>query len=68
MLSSMRTTVRLDEQLLAKAKQYAHENGKTLTSVIEDALREVLARRDTLQHRSPVKLTTVGGKGLQGGG
>ncbi|MGH8580070.1 MAG: DUF6364 family protein [Gammaproteobacteria bacterium] len=32
----MRTTVRLDEQLLAKAKQYAHENGKTLTSVIEE--------------------------------
>ncbi|MGH6635562.1 MAG: DUF6364 family protein [Gammaproteobacteria bacterium] len=59
-------TVRLDEQLSAKAKQYAHENGKTLTSVIEDALREVLARRDRLQHRSPVKLTTVG-RGLHGG-
>lgn len=40
----MRTTVRLDERLLRDAKRVAAESGRTLTSVIEDALREKLAR------------------------
>lgn len=35
----MRTTVRLDEGLLAKAKQEAHKRGETLTSLIEQGLR-----------------------------
>ena len=37
----MRTTIRLDDRLLAEAKQYAAESGRTLTGLIEDALREV---------------------------
>ncbi len=39
-----RTTIRLDEHLLAEAKQYASRNRRTLTSVIEDALRALLVR------------------------
>lgn len=41
----MRTTVRLDDELLAAAKRRAAQRGVSLTSVIEDALREALARR-----------------------
>lgn len=41
----MRTTVRLDDELLASAKRRAARRGVSLTSVIEDALREALARR-----------------------
>jgi hypothetical protein len=41
----MRTTVRLDDQLLRDAKKVAAESGRTLTAVIEDALRALLARR-----------------------
>jgi hypothetical protein len=41
----MRTTIRLDDGLLAEAKRLAVESGRTLTAVIEDALRESLARR-----------------------
>jgi predicted transcriptional regulator len=41
----MRTTVQLDEQLLAEAKKVAAERGRTLTAVLEDALREAFARR-----------------------
>lgn len=41
----MRTTVRLDERLLSEVKKYAAESGRTLTSILEDALRETLARR-----------------------
>jgi hypothetical protein len=40
----MRTTIRLDDELLADAKVLAARTGRTLTSVIEDALRESLAR------------------------
>lgn len=41
----MRTTIRLDEALLKEAKTVAAETGKTLTSVIEEALHESLHRR-----------------------
>jgi hypothetical protein len=40
----MRTTIRLDDDLLTAAKQRAAADHRTLTSLIEDALREVLAR------------------------
>jgi hypothetical protein len=39
----MRTTVRLDDGLLEQAKAEARQKGKTLTSLIEDGLRLVLA-------------------------
>lgn len=39
-----RTTVRLDEHLLAQAKEYAARHRRTLTAVIEDALRSLLAQ------------------------
>lgn len=41
----MRTTIRLDDDLLTAAKRHAVETGRTLTAVIEDALRQALARR-----------------------
>lgn len=40
----MRTTIRLDDGLLADAKQLAAERGTTLGAVVEDALRERLVR------------------------
>ena len=39
----MRTTVRLDEALLERAKREAGRRGETLTSLIERGLRLVLA-------------------------
>jgi hypothetical protein len=63
----MRTTIRLDDQLLARAKRLAADTGRTLTGVIEDALREVLARRPAAARRRPVRFTTYGGSGLQPG-
>ena len=41
----MRTTVRLDDHLLAEAKALAARTGRTLTQVIEDSLREALSER-----------------------
>lgn len=60
----MRTTVRLDEQLLAEAKALAVRTGRTVTRVIEDALREVLRRRAADKPRTFVELPTAGGTGV----
>lgn len=57
----MRTTIRLDDALLAEAKAAAAARGTTLTAVIEDALRESLARRvETRRTRPRVELPTSG--------
>ena len=59
-------TVRLDYQLLAAAKRRASDEGTTLTRVIEDALREALARRPAATAQR-VSLPTLAGKGTQPG-
>ena len=63
----MRTTIRLNEDLLVQVKQIAARSGRTMTDVIEDALRDMLARQWTTEERAPVRLTTVSGGGLQPG-
>ncbi len=62
----MRTTVRLDDALLAETKKLAAESEQTLTAVIEDALREVINRR-TKPVRGSLKLPTFKGRGLRPG-
>lgn len=42
MVSHMKTTLNLDDELLRRAKRRAAERGTTLTAVIEDALRKGL--------------------------
>jgi Arc/MetJ family transcription regulator len=62
----MRTTIRLDDDLLTKAKRAALERGTTLTAVIEDALRRALAPGSAAA-REDVELPTFRGDGLQPG-
>lgn len=62
----MRTTIRLDPRLLAEAKKLAAISHRTFTAVVEDALREVISRRRRRGKR-PVKLTVVGGRGVNPG-
>jgi hypothetical protein len=60
----MRTTLDLDDDLYQQAKVEAARSGRTVTSLVEDALRLLLARPiEGLTNRRPVRLTTVGGKG-----
>lgn len=64
----MRTTVRLPDDLMHQAKRLAVQTDRTLTRVIEDALREVLARHR--KRRAPdesVDLPTFRGTGLAPG-
>ena len=49
----MRTTVRLDDKLLAEAKKLAIDTGRTFTQVIEDALRIALVQqRESQAHEA----------------
>ena len=61
-----RTTIRLDPELLAEAKKIAAGSGRSVTAMIEDALREVVSRRRQRVKRF-VKLTVVGGRGVHPG-
>lgn len=61
-----RTTVRLDDELLAAAKRRAADRGTTLTALIEDALREILTREPTDERRE-IKLPTFSGNGVRPG-
>ena len=55
----MRTTINLDDALLAEAKQVAARTGRSLTAVVEDALRQSLYRRDPAT-RQAVELPVFG--------
>jgi hypothetical protein len=62
-----RTTIRLSDAVLADVKKSAADSGRSMTAVIEDALRESLARRSRPSPRGKLRLTTCGGKGKQPG-
>ena len=64
----MRTTIRLDDELLRQAKRLAAERNTTLTALIEDALRQRL-QRESVEARSeaPVRLRTFGNGGVRPG-
>ena len=56
----MRTTVRLDDDLLKRAKLKASAEGRTLTDLIEEGLRIVVARRPFAAeraHRTPLPVS-----------
>lgn len=63
----MRTTVTLDDALLAEAKSVASETNRTLGEVVEEALREGLARRRQATPARTVLLPTFDGGGLMPG-
>jgi hypothetical protein len=52
----MRTTIRLDDGLLYQAKAQARQKHTTLTSLIEEGLRLVLANEETPPGRAKVVL------------
>ena len=59
----MRTTIRLSDDLLRKAKKKAPEQGRTLTSLVEEGLKTVLAESKTRRRtrvRLPISKSTGG--------
>lgn len=63
----MRTTVNIDERLLIEVKTMAATSGRTMTEVIEDAIRTFVARRTAAAASVPPPLATLSGGGLQPG-
>jgi plasmid stability protein len=59
-----RTTVRIDDELLADAKAFAARHGRSLNSVVEDALHQMLRRTREAGERTHVDLPVSGGGGL----
>jgi len=62
----MRTTLDLNDALLRQAKKLAADEGKTLTRVVEEALRERLAPRPRGGKPFKLKLLTKKGRLLPG--
>lgn len=67
MLICMRTTLRINDSLLTEAKQVALDRGRTLTEVVEDALRFFLHQQKCKQTaKKPFTFPIVAG-GVQPG-
>jgi hypothetical protein len=66
-VEGVRTTLRLDDDLLEAAREYAQQRGETLTAVFDRALRTYLAAsRMEAPERGP-PLPVFDGRGLQPG-
>jgi hypothetical protein len=62
----MRTTIKFDDALLAEAKTVAVATNRTLAKLVEDYVREGLARRRD-PRQPPTPLPTFGRGGLMPG-
>lgn len=64
----MRTTIQIDTDLLKAIQKLAIQRGQSVTSIVEDALRELLIRQRAQQRatsrRERVQLVTFEGNGL----
>ena len=58
----MRTTIRLRDELLQRAREKAAKEGRTLTSVIEEGLGLALAERERMEP-GPLRVPTSRAKG-----
>ncbi len=61
----MRTTIRLRGELLERAKRKAAEQGRSLTALIEDAVRHELAR-PAARRRIKIPVSKAAGGALPG--
>ena len=61
----MRTTIRLDDELLQAAKQHAFSSNRTFTQLVCDALVSLLERERAASSPRTIKLPTFGGDGFQ---
>jgi hypothetical protein len=63
----MRTTLNLDESVLAELKRLAADTHRTVSAVAEDAIRESLARVQARRTAAPIDLPSFRGRGLRPG-
>ncbi|HUY08667.1 MAG TPA: DUF2191 domain-containing protein [Candidatus Dormibacteraeota bacterium] len=63
----MRTTVRIADELLGRAKAVAAREGTTLAAVVDEGLRLAVDRRESISPADREPLATFKGRGLQRG-
>jgi hypothetical protein len=63
----VQTTIQIDDDLLALATKVARENGCDLSHLIQESLRDKITPTPPLLPQPPIRLTTVGGKGVRPG-
>jgi hypothetical protein len=61
-----RTTVRLPEDLLRRAKRKAAAEGRTLTALIEDGLRLVVTKQPAKRKGGPIPVSKATGGPMPG--
>jgi len=54
MLVCVRTTVNLPDALFLEVKQRAAQRATTVTSLLEEALRDLLVKEQNVRHRRPL--------------
>ena len=62
----MRTTIDIDDSVLRKAKKLAAEEGKSLTRIVEEALRERLSPKPRTSQKFKLRLLTKTGRIIPG--
>ena len=63
----MKTTIDIADALLAAAKEAAAREGTTIRALVEEGLRDVLARRRTRRRRFRLRDASFKGKGVRPG-
>ena len=60
----MRTTININDRLLSEAKKRAADTHRTLTAVIEDALRLALREKNRKADTGRIRIPTSGSGGV----
>jgi hypothetical protein len=60
-------TVELDDRLFAEAEEFAIKTGRTVTTVVEDAVRETLSSQIAKPPKRQFSFTTDTGRGVRPG-
>jgi len=63
----MRTTITIDDDLLVRVKKEAAASHRSMSEVVEDALRASMERRTTRHEPFRLRLVTAGGSGVRPG-